>query len=116
MRGIRADGLLTILLDGHRWLTRVVCDSAICRIHPSEYPAIHDAERCGTNSKCGGQFCSRRVGTKPEIAESVYGQPVVGRNGSNLAGTKSVLGGLPGVAGTVAVCRSRLRTVSVACL
>lgn len=46
-------------------LTQVISDSAICRIHPSEHPAIHDAERCGTIAKCGFQFCSRGVGTKP---------------------------------------------------
>ena len=80
----RAVYLYLMVTDG---LTQVVCDSAICRIHPSEHSTIHDAERYRTRSECGGQLCAGRIGAESEITESLYVQPFAGRNGADFTKT-----------------------------
>jgi 20S proteasome subunit beta 4 len=85
--------------------------SAIRRIHPSQRPAILDAQQHGAITFSHRELRPGRTRTSAAIKETVYGEPAARRLRQDCGQADVILDRLPSEFGPGTVCRTRLRTV-----
>lgn len=82
--------------------------SAICRVHPSQHPALFDAKRYGPGPLGGCKLRPRRACEELEIEETIYRELALGGTRSYYEETQSLLDGLLSGSGTSSLRSSRL--------
>ena len=85
--------------------------SPVCRVHPSQRPALLDAQRDGPLAQSPGPLCPWRAGLQLAVAKALQRQPAAGRSRPHHPEAQPLLARLLGCAGPRALCRPRLRTV-----